>query len=47
MFPDTVLRTERLRLRPVTPDDAHDTSASCANPDTAAVHADPGNPFRP
>ncbi|WP_431966055.1 GNAT family N-acetyltransferase [Actinacidiphila sp. bgisy160] len=34
VFPDTVLRTERLLLRPFTPDDAHDTWASCADPET-------------
>ncbi|MEU1619433.1 GNAT family N-acetyltransferase [Streptomyces sp. NPDC005722] len=34
MFPDTVLRTERLLLRPFTADDTHDTWASCADPDT-------------
>ncbi|MFF3946404.1 GNAT family N-acetyltransferase [Streptomyces sp. NPDC001902] len=34
MFPDTVLRTERLLLRPFTPDDAHDTRASCEDPHT-------------
>ncbi|MFB7290295.1 GNAT family N-acetyltransferase [Actinacidiphila glaucinigra] len=32
MFPDTVLRTERFVLRPFTPDDAHDTWASCVDP---------------